>query len=145
MAGTSLIGKAYPAFEYEVGKEKIAEYARAIGEQERVYFDRGAARDAGFRDVVAPPMFAVVYSAGALIHALFDHELGVDFARLVHGAQEFDWDEPVCCGDVISTVASVDDIAEKAGNGFFTLGSVSTNQEGAGVVRGTWTHIVRGT
>ena len=38
--------------------------ARVIGAENPVYFDRDAARDAGFRDVVAPPMFAVVYSGG---------------------------------------------------------------------------------
>jgi hypothetical protein len=29
---TDAIGKTYPPFEYEVGKEKIGEYARAVGE-----------------------------------------------------------------------------------------------------------------
>ena len=62
---TGAIGKAYPPFAYEVGKEKIAEYARAIGAENPVHFDREAAREAGFRDVVAPPMFAVVYSSGS--------------------------------------------------------------------------------
>ena len=52
---------------YEVGKEKIGEYARVLGIENPVHFDRGAAKGAGFRDVVAPPMFCVVYcSPGAL-------------------------------------------------------------------------------
>ena len=55
-------GKTYPPFEYEVGKEKIKEYAWAVGEDNPVHFDREQAKAAGFRDVVAPPMFAVVYS-----------------------------------------------------------------------------------
>ena len=60
------IGKRFPPFEYEVGKEKIAEYARAVGEDNPVYFDRDEAKEAGFRDVPAPPMFAVVYSSGSV-------------------------------------------------------------------------------
>ena len=59
-------GKTYPPFEYEVGKEKIKEYAWAVGEDNPVYFDREQAKAAGFRDVAAPPMFAVVYSGGAV-------------------------------------------------------------------------------
>ena len=59
-------GKTYPPVEYEVGKEKIKEYAWAVGEDNPVYFDREPAKAAGFRDVVAPPMFAVVYSWGAM-------------------------------------------------------------------------------
>ncbi len=76
---TEAVGKAYPPFEYEVGKEKIAEYARAIGAENPVHFDRDAARDAGFRDVVAPPMFAVVYSAGSVAPGIFDPEVGIEW------------------------------------------------------------------
>ena len=141
---TQAIGKSYPPFEYEVGKEKIAEYARVVGEESPVYFDRGAATEAGFRDVVAPPMFAVIYSWGAVAHPALDPEVDLNFAMLVHGGQEFAWAEPVCSGDLITTVASVKDITEKGGMGFYVFETVSTNQDGQEVVRGTWTNIVRG-
>ena len=140
----SASGKAFPAFGYAVGVEKIREYARAVGEDHEVYFDRDAAGAAGFRDVPAPPMFAVVYSAGAMAPALFDPEVGIDFAAMVHGGQEFVWGETVCAGDVISTTVEVKDISERAGMGFYVFESVSTNQDGAEAVRGTWTNIVRG-
>ena len=138
------IGKSYPPFEYEVGKEKIGEYARAVGEESPIYFDRGAAREAGFRDVAAPPMFAVVYSTGSVAPGIFDPDVGIDFSMMVHGSQEFEWGEQVCAGDVITTVTSVKDISEKGGMGFYVFESVSTNQDGDQVVRGTWTNIVRG-
>jgi acyl dehydratase len=141
---TSAKGKTYPPFEYEIGKEKIREYALAIGEDNAVYFDRAAAKEAGFRDVPAPPMFAVVYSAGAMGPAILDPEVGINFALMVHGGQEFVWGEPVCSGDTISTVAACKDIYEKDGKGFYVFESVSTNQDGQEVVRGTWTNIVRG-
>jgi hypothetical protein len=79
-ADASAQGKSFPAFEYEVGKEKIGEFARAIGVDNQVFFDREHARAAGFRDVAAPPMFAVVYCAGAMAPAIFDDEVGIDFA-----------------------------------------------------------------
>jgi acyl dehydratase len=141
---TDAIGKSFPPFEYEVGKEKIGEYARAVGEENAVYFDREAARAAGFRDVAAPPMFAVVYSSGSVAPALFDPDVGLNFAMMVHGGQEFVWGEPVCSGDLISTVTTVKDISERGGMGFYVFESVSTNQDGQEVVRGTWTNIVRG-
>jgi acyl dehydratase len=141
---TDAIGKSFPPFEYEVGKEKIVEYARAVGEENPVYFDRAAAKEAGFRDVPAPPMFAVVFSSGSVAPALFDPEVELNFAMMVHGGQEFVWGEPVCAGDTISTVTTVKDISEKGGMGFYVFESVSTNQDGQEVVRGTWTNIVRG-
>jgi acyl dehydratase len=140
----SAIGKRFPPFEYEVGKEKIAEYARAVGEDNPVYFDREQARAAGFGDVPAPPMFAVVYSSGSVGPAIFDPDVGINFAMMVHGGQEFVWGEPVCSGDVITTETSVKDISEKGGMGFYLFESVSRNQDGKEVVRGTWTNIVRG-
>ena len=63
---------------------------------------------------------------------------------MVHGGQEFVWGEPVVSGDVISTTTEVKDVTEKDGKGFYVFESVSTNQEGQEVVRGTWTNIVRG-
>ena len=136
-------GKTYPAFTYEVGLEKIREYANAIGEGEPVHHDREAARAAGFRDVVAPPMFAVVYTLGAMAPAVLDPELGINLARMLHGSQEFVWAEPVCAGDAIETTAELKDLYEKDGKEFYVFESVSRNQDGQEVARGTWTNIVR--
>ncbi len=138
------VGKTWNGFTYEVGLEKIREYANAVGAGEPVHHDRDAARDAGFRDVVAPPMFAVVYSAGAMGPAIFDPDVGMDFARMLHGSQEFVWGEPVCAGDAITTDVEWKDLSEKDGKQFFVFESVSRNQDGAEVARGTWTNIVRG-
>jgi len=137
-------GKTFPPYHYEVGKEKIAEYARAVGEENPVYFDREAARKAGFRDIPAPPMFAVVYSAGALGPAITDPEVGINLMAMVHGGQEFVWGEPVCAGDTITTTTELVDISEKDGKAFYVFRSISRNQDGDEVVRATWTNIVRG-
>jgi acyl dehydratase len=137
-------GRTYPPFEYEVGREKIREYANAVGEDNAVYRDRDAAQAAGFRDVVAPPMFAVVYSTGSVAPGVLDPELGIDLARMLHGSQEFVWGEPVCAGDTITTTTTLKDLYERGGMDFYVFESVSQNQDGQEVVRGTWTNIVRG-
>ena len=138
------VGKTYEPVLYAVGREKIREYARAVGEENPVHLDVAAARSGGYADVVAPPMFAVVYSAPAMGPTIFDPEIEMNFAMMVHGAQEFEWDAPVVAGDEISTTASVKDISEADGRGYYVFESVSTNQRGEEVCRGTWTNIVRG-
>ena len=138
-----LKGKTYPPFEYEVGREKIREYARAVGEENPVYFDPDAARAAGFRNVVAPPMFCVVYSAGAMGPAVLDPELAINLMMMVHGQQDFEWGEPVVAGDVITTEVEVKDMYEKDGKEFYIWESRSKNQDGSTTVTGTWTNIVR--
>jgi acyl dehydratase len=139
----SAADKTYPAFEYEVGREKIREYAHAVGEENPVHHDPGAARAAGFRGVVAPPMFCVVYSAGAMGPAVLDPELGINLAMMVHGSQEFEWSEPVVAGDTITTQVKVKELFEKNGMSFYVWESESKNQDGQTVVKGTWTNIVR--
>jgi acyl dehydratase len=141
---TKAIGKKYDPVNYAVGREKIREYARAVGETNAVHLDLDAARAAGYADLVAPPMFAVVYSAPAVGPPIFDPEIELNFAMMVHGGQEFVWGPPVVAGDEITTTASVKDISENDGRGYYVFESISTSQRGQQVCRGTWTNIVRG-
>ena len=141
---TGVIGKTDPPAEHAVGREKIREYANAVGETNPLHLDVEAARAAGYDDIVAPPMFTVVYSFPALWPARFDPEVGIDFARMVHGGQEFTWGPLVVAGDEIATTLSVADVSERAGNGFYVFASESVNQRGETVCSGRWSNIVRG-
>ena len=138
------IGKQWPPVTYQASRAKIAEYANVIGAENPVHFDREAALAAGFSDVVAPPMFCVVYSAPAMGPAVLDPDVGMNLVAMVHGGQQFEWGEPVCSGDEITTTASCTDIYEKDGKGFYVFESTSVNQDGKPTVRGIWTNIVRG-
>jgi acyl dehydratase len=140
---TDVIGKTFAPATYAVGREKIREYAHAVGETDPLYLDVAVAREAGYADVVAPPMFAVVFGGRAMAPALFDPEVGIDFARMVHGGQEFVWGPPVVAGDEIATEVEVKDVSERGGLQFFVFESRSTNQDGETVCTGTWTNIVR--
>ncbi|HEY5189487.1 MAG TPA: MaoC family dehydratase N-terminal domain-containing protein [Solirubrobacteraceae bacterium] len=141
---STAIGKTYPPSTYAVGREKVREYAYAVGETHPLHLDPEAARAAGFADVVAPPMFAVVYAGRAMGPAILDPAVGMSFARMVHGGQEFLWGPLVVAGDEITTTASVKDISERGGMGFYVFETVSVNQAGETVCTGTWTNIVRG-
>jgi acyl dehydratase len=141
---TDAIGKTFTPVAYAVGREKVREYAAAVGDHSPLHTDHLAAQAAGFADVVAPPMFVVVYTSPAITPALFDPEVGIDFARLVHGAQEFRWGPLVVAGDEITTTTSVKDIADRGGMGFYVFETESRNQHGDVVCTGVWTNIVRG-
>ncbi len=141
---TDAVGKTYPPLTYAVGREKIREYALAVGETNPLHLDVEAARTAGYADLVAPPMFAVVYAAPAMGPVIFDPDVGLDFALMVHGAQELAWGPLVVAGDEVTTTVSVERIEERETMGFFVFASVSINQDGDTVCVGTWTNIVRG-
>ena len=140
---TDAVGKTYPPTSYAVGREKVREFAAAVGEENPLHHDLDAAREAGYADVVAPPMFAVVFGGRAMAPALFDPDVGIDFSRMVHGGQEFVWGPPVVAGDEIATEVEVKDVSERGGLQFFVFESRSTNQDGDTVCTGTWTNIVR--
>ena len=141
---TQAIGKSFPSTVYAAGREKIKEYAHAVGESNPLHLDPEAARSAGYADVVAPPMFCVVYSSPSVAPAIFDPDVGINFAMMVHGGQQFEWGPLVVAGDEITTTTTVKDISERDGKGFYVFESVSINQDGDQVCKGTWTNIVRG-
>jgi acyl dehydratase len=141
---TDAVGKQWDPATFEVEADRIRLYADAVGEPGDFYRDAEAAKAAGFRDVVSPPMFAVVYSAPAMGPAILDPDVGINFPAMVHGGQAFEWDEPVCAGDEITTVARCAEIYEKDGMGFYVFETTSTNQDGAQTAQATWTNIVRG-
>jgi acyl dehydratase len=138
------IGRSYPPTLYAVGREKIIEYALAVGEGNPLHLDHEAARAAGYADVVAPPMFAVVFTTRSVMAAIFDPDVGIDFAHLVHGAQEFRWGPLVVAGDEVTSRTTITDISERGGLGFYVFETESRNQNDETVCTSVWTNIVRG-
>jgi acyl dehydratase len=63
---------------------------------------------------------------------------------LVHGAQSFQWHQPVIAGDEITTSLTVEDISERAGMRFDRFRTVSVNQRGETTCEGVWSTIIRG-
>lgn len=49
--------REYPTRDFLVDARDIAKYADAIGAEDPIHFDKTSAVSAGYRDVVAPPMF----------------------------------------------------------------------------------------
>jgi acyl dehydratase len=141
---TNAVGKTYAPLTYAVGREKIREYAYAVGETNPLHLDPAAARAAGYDDVVAPPMFAVVYQAPAVMPGIVDPEVGINFAMMVHSGQDFRWERVVVAGEELTTQAKVANIEEKGGMGFYDFEVVTQDASGATVCTGIWKMIVRG-
>lgn len=131
---TELVGKEYPPQVYEVGREKVREFASAVGDPSPAYHDVDAARALGYADLVAPPTFAVVVTRSPQLAVIDDPELGLDFSRVVHGDQKFEFTRPIVAGDVLHTTASVASARTMAGNDILTIRSDVTDADGAAVV-----------
>src|SRR5579875_2441128 len=113
----SFVGRTYPPTEpYEVGREKIREFADAINDENPAYRSAEAAQALGYPDVIAPPTFAIVVTMAASRVLIADPELGIDYSRVVHGEQRFVHARPVRAGDVLQVTLRVADIRSAAGN-----------------------------
>jgi acyl dehydratase len=109
-----------PGIPYEVSRLKIMEYAQAIGDPNPVYRDLGAARRAGYPDVIAPPTFAVVVALPASIAAVRDAVPGTGYPVIVHVEQRFEYARPIRAGDVLHAESAVIGIRELRGAAIVT-------------------------
>ncbi len=130
----AFIGRTYPPTPaYEVGREKIREFAAAIGDANLACTDPAVARELGYPDVIAPPTFPIVLSMTAAEQVIFDPELGLDFTRVVHSDQRFVSQRPVHAGDRLSVVVTVEAIKSIAGNDIITTRGEIATEDGEAV------------
>ncbi|MDT0303272.1 MaoC family dehydratase N-terminal domain-containing protein [Streptomonospora wellingtoniae] len=129
---------------YEVTRGKIREFADAIGDQDPVYFDTATAQAAGYGDVIAPPTFPVIMGMEGMSQAVVDPELRLDFSRVVHGDQSFEYNRPLQAGDVVETVTRITKISSLGGNELLTLESEMRTVGGEHVLTAVNMLVVRG-
>jgi acyl dehydratase len=142
----SFVGRSYPPSDpYEVGREKIREFADAIGDPDPVYRHADAAKAAGHSDVIAPPTFPILLTFRAQRVVVLDPDLGLDYSRVVHGEQSFRHHRPIRAGDRLVTTVHVDGIRAAAGNDILTTRSEITTEDGEPVVTAMATIVARGT
>lgn len=142
----SFIGREYPPMgTYEVGREKLREFADAIGDDNPAYRDPEAARALGHPDVIAPPTFAIVIAMPVINQAAFDPELGLDYTKVVHGEQKFAHSRPIYPGDRLVGVLHIDNIRAAAGNDILTVRAEISTDSGEHVFTATGMLVARGT
>jgi acyl dehydratase len=136
------VGHTYPpAPPYLVGREKIREFAEAVGATDPAYLDPAAARALGHPDVIAPPTFPTVLAASGTRAMVDDPELGLDFSRVVHGDQRFQYTRPVRAGDRLTCTTTIEMITTRAGNDFVTSRTDIATEAGDPVVS-AWSMLV---
>jgi acyl dehydratase len=139
-------GRSYPAGEtYEVGLEKIREFATAIGDDNPAYHDVAAAQALGHRSLVAPPTFAFVITFAATRVAIADPGLGLDYSRVVHGEQRFSYTRPLVAGDRVRVTTTLESVRSAAGNDMVTARCDVADEAGEHVVSAWSTLVARGT
>lgn len=136
------VGRTFPPGPpYLVGREKVREFAAAIGADDPAHHDPEWARARGYPDVVAPPTFPVVLTFAGSRQLHTDAELGLDYSRVVHGDQRFAYTRPVVAGDELVGTLTVEEITERGGHEFLTTRTDVTTTAGEPVVT-VWSKLV---
>lgn len=142
---TSAVGRTYPPTEpYQVSREKIREFADAIGDTNPAYRDPVAAKALGYPDVIAPPTLAIVLTMRAGHQVVMDPQMGIDYSRVVHGEQSFEHIRPIHGGDCLQVVVTVESARVAAGNDIVTTRADVATVDGEPVLRAYSTIVARG-
>jgi hypothetical protein len=125
----AVAGRTYPAVSFEIESERVERFAGAIG----------ADPSAG-----VPPTFAAVYALWTTAPQLFaDEEAAVDFARLLHAEQEFEWSRHPRSGETVTSVGRVASDTSRRGMRFVSFETDTTDAAGAPVCRSRALFVIR--
>jgi acyl dehydratase len=129
---------------YLVGREKVREFSRAVFASNSVNLSVEAAQAAGYRDLVAPPTFAIVVQQLTLDQLFAVEDAGIELTHVVHGSQQFTYSRPIVAGDELTAQLSISSIKTLGGNAMVTAETAIHDTDGAHVVTATSTLVVRG-
>jgi hypothetical protein len=122
-------GKTYPPVTSLIEPDRVASFARAIG--------------ADPADGV-PPTYAAVYALWATAPQLFgDPEAAVDFAKLLHADQEFEWERHPEPGETVASQGRVVSDISRRGMRFLTFEIQTTGEGGSSVCRSRALFVIR--
>jgi hypothetical protein len=122
-------GRTYPAVTFEIDKDRVAAFARAIG----------ADPAAG-----VPPTFAAVYALGATAPQLFgDPEAAIDFAKLLHAEQEFAWMRHPQPGETVTSQGRIASDMSRRGIRFVSFETETTGADGDGICKSRALFVIR--
>jgi acyl dehydratase len=109
----SYIGRTGAPVTMHVERGKIREFARAIKDDDPMYFDEAhATREAG--GIMPPVTFLQTVThwdndGSSRVRVPFD------LKRVLHGEQEYEFLKPIHAGDVLTAVSRIVDVYEKPG------------------------------
>ncbi|OLC03707.1 MAG: hypothetical protein AUI15_01890 [Actinobacteria bacterium 13_2_20CM_2_66_6] len=91
-----------------------------------------------------PPTYASVYSLGATAPQLFgDEEAAIDFGKLLHAEQEFEWKRHPNVGETVTSRARVAADVSRRGLRFVTLETDTTSSDGSPVCTSRALFVIR--
>jgi acyl dehydratase len=119
----------YPDY-YEVGREKIREYAAAVRNEDAAYFDDDAAAALGHDAILAPLTFISILGLKAQMAFFEHHNIPITEEKLVQAEQGLTMLRPIKAGDQLYCHIRLESLRRAFGADVLTIRSRITNQHG---------------
>ncbi|WP_378730669.1 fused (3R)-hydroxyacyl-ACP dehydratase subunits HadA/HadB [Nocardia brasiliensis] len=124
-----LVGHHYRADDYyEVGREKVREYARAVQDFHPAHWSEDAARELGYAGLVAPTTFISI--AAMLANRRLFETVITGYDVFVQTDQVFETYKPVLTGDRLVSDVELSAVRRIAGKDLLTITNTFTDQTG---------------
>jgi len=130
-----LIGSHYRAPDYfEVGREKIREFAAAIKDDHPAHFDESESEKAGYTDMVAPLTFLAIAGRRVQLEIFTKFSIPINIARVIHRDQKFKFHRPILAHDRLYFDTYLDSVIESHGTVLAETRSEVTDPDGKPIV-----------
>jgi acyl dehydratase len=115
---------------YEVGREKVREFARSVKADDPACLEESAAAELGYDGIVAPPTFVTIL--GKLVQADFMRKVdtGYETLQMVQVDQRFVFHKPILAGDVLYARMEIESVVERFGADIVVTRNTLTNDRG---------------
>ncbi|TLF77623.1 fused (3R)-hydroxyacyl-ACP dehydratase subunits HadA/HadB [Nocardia cyriacigeorgica] len=124
-----LVGYRYRTEDYyEVGREKIREYARAVQDFHPAHWSEDAAAELGFAGLLAPTTF--LSTAAMLANRRLLETVMTGFDMFVQTDQVFEMYQPVLTGDRLASDVELSSVRRIAGKDLLTITNTFIDQTG---------------
>jgi len=141
----ALKGKTYQEVTFTVDRDRVLQFCDAIGEDNPIFRDPAAAKEAGYDEQLAPPTFPTVMQIMTSGQVVMDQELGLNYMMVVHAEQEYEYHRPLKVGDELTAVPRIADAYARGSNEFLVIEAEIKDRSGETVVVARSTLLSRGT
>jgi acyl dehydratase len=130
-----LIGKHYRFPDhFDVGREKIREFARAVKNEHPAHYDEAAAAERGHPGLVAPLTFLAIAGRRVQLELFTKFDIPINLTRVFHRDQKFTYHRPILAHDRLFFDAYLDSVIESHGAVITEIRSEVTDADGNPVV-----------
>ncbi|MCV7090278.1 (3R)-hydroxyacyl-ACP dehydratase subunit HadC [Mycobacterium interjectum] len=119
----------YPDY-FEVGREQVRAFARAVKCDDPACFDEVAAAELGYDTLVAPLTFVSIFAKIIQDDFFRNVDVGMETMQIVQVDQQFNYIKPVLVGDKLFGRMDIESVNERFGADIVVTKNTCTNERG---------------